>query len=407
MLKKMFQVFAVIAIVPALLLLSPRMLATAPMPAPLGISTVTLTPAGAVWKYKDDGSDQGTAWTSTAFDDSSWDSGPAQLGYGDGDEATTLGFGGDDANKHITTYFRRTFTVTNPSEIYGSLTLSLLRDDGAVVYLNGSEMARSNMPGGVISHTTQALVAVGGGDESTFFTFPVSASALVTGSNVLAVEIHQANPTSSDISFDLSLTAATFAGACASPDIRFAAIGDYGDEGQPLADVAALVKSWNPDFITTVGDNNYNLGEASTIDANIGQYFHAFIGNYTGDYGPGAASNNFYPAPGNHDWYFGIPGARFDEIRTKIVDALGLSQSNTPFPYAPEENEDIEAMLDREYSVLIDRVRRSRSPLNDRSLLTNVTHRDIRLRSRRHKHILRCTMVRVRSLIQQIHSVSY
>ena len=64
-----------------------------------------------------------------------------------------------------------------------------------------------------------------------------------------------------------------------------------------------------------------------------------------------------YYTIGNHDWYFGIPGARFDEIRTKIVDALGLSQSNTPFPYAPEENEDIEAMLDdyRVYAIHGDR----------------------------------------------------
>jgi hypothetical protein len=109
-------------------------------------------------------------------------------------------------------------------------------------------------------------------------------------------------------------------GTCANPDIRFAVIGDYGQEGQPLADVAALVKSWNPDFITTVGDNNYNLGEASTIDTNIGQYFHEYIGDYNGSHGAGATSNNFYPVPGNHDWnsadgalqpylnYFTLPG---------------------------------------------------------------------------------------------------
>jgi hypothetical protein len=85
--------------------------------------------------------------------------------------------------------------------------------------------------------------------------------------------------------------------------LRFAAVGDYGDEGQPEADVAALVRSWDPEFILTLGDNNYPDGEASTIDANIGQYYHDFIGNYTGSYGPGAAENRFFPALGNHDWY--------------------------------------------------------------------------------------------------------
>src|SRR5262245_17274080 len=58
---------------------------------------------------------------------------------------------------------------------------------------------------------------------------------------------------------------------------RFAVIGDYGSAGPVEADVAALVKSWNPDFIVTVGDNNYTSGSAATIDANIGQYYHDYI----------------------------------------------------------------------------------------------------------------------------------
>src|SRR5687767_4220926 len=69
-------------------------------------------------------------------------------------------------------------------------------------------------------------------------------------------------------------------------DMRFAVVGDYS-AGQPLADVSNLVKSWNPAFITTVGDNNYPDGAASTIDANIGQYFHSFISPYKGGYGAG------------------------------------------------------------------------------------------------------------------------
>ncbi len=103
---------------------------------------------------------------------------------------------------------------------------------------------------------------------------------------------------------------------------RFAVIGDYGFgslDPQVEGDVAALVKSWNPEFIVTTGDNNYYDGEASTIDANIGQFYHDFIYPYTGAYGPGAATNRFFPSPGNHDWdspagaqpyldYFTLPG---------------------------------------------------------------------------------------------------
>ena len=84
---------------------------------------------------------------------------------------------------------------------------------------------------------------------------------------------------------------------------RFAAIGDYGYAGPAERDVAALVKGWNPDFIITLGDNNYDLGDSTTIDQNIGQYYHAYIYNYKGRYGPHTFSDRFFPALGNHDYY--------------------------------------------------------------------------------------------------------
>jgi len=100
--------------------------------------------------------------------------------------------------------------------------------------------------------------------------------------------------------------------------VRFAVIGDFGSAGQAAQDVANLVKSWKPDFIITVGDNNYPEGAASTIDPNIGQYYHEFIYPYKGRYGAGATVNRFFPSLGNHDWgtagarpyldYFALPG---------------------------------------------------------------------------------------------------
>ena len=100
--------------------------------------------------------------------------------------------------------------------------------------------------------------------------------------------------------------------------VKFAVIGDYGSEGQELQDVADLIISWNPDIIITLGDNNYPDGEASTIDPNIGQYFHDFIYPYYGNFGNGADTNRFFPSLGNHDWratnaqpyldYFTLPG---------------------------------------------------------------------------------------------------
>lgn len=85
--------------------------------------------------------------------------------------------------------------------------------------------------------------------------------------------------------------------------VKFAAIGDYGSAGSNELAVSNLVKSWNPNFVITLGDNNYANGEASTIDANIGQYYHEFIFPYTGSYGAGDTVNRFFPSLGNHDWY--------------------------------------------------------------------------------------------------------
>jgi hypothetical protein len=161
-----------------------------------------LVPTGATWRYLDNGTDQGTAWREPAFNDAAWSAGPAELGYGDGDEATVISFGPDPANKYITTYFRRSFDVAE-ALIFSSLTLRVLRDDGAVVYLNGTEVFRTNMPAGTITSTTLASSAVGGADETTFQETSVDPGLLANGTNVLAVEIHQVNGTSSDISFNL------------------------------------------------------------------------------------------------------------------------------------------------------------------------------------------------------------
>jgi len=165
-----------------------------------------LVPLDASWKYLDNGTDQGAAWRNTSFNDGAWASGPAELGYGDGDEATTVGFGPDSGNKYITTYFRHSFPVTGAAT-YSSLILRLRRDDGAVVYLNGTEVARSNMPGGAITYTNAASTAIGGADESALLDFSLSTALLTDGTNLLAVEIHQSAGTSSDISFAAELTA--------------------------------------------------------------------------------------------------------------------------------------------------------------------------------------------------------
>jgi hypothetical protein len=166
-----------------------------------------LIPAGAVWSYLDDGSDPGTGWREPGFDESGWPQGPSQLGFGDADEATELEVGPEESPL-VTAYFRHSFALADPGE-YASLSLSLLRDDGAVVYLNGSEVARSNMPLGDVDAFTRASVDVSGEGEATFLQFELPQDVLVAGENVVAVEVHQSSRKVKDCSFDLALTAAS------------------------------------------------------------------------------------------------------------------------------------------------------------------------------------------------------
>lgn len=163
-----------------------------------------LIPMGASWRYFDEGSDLGTSWRELDFDDSSWPSGLAELGYGDGGEATVISYGPNVYQKYITTYFRKHFTVDDTS-IYKSLALRIQRDDGAVVYLNGKEVYRTNMPSGIIKYNTLAVKALNGIDEVSFEKTIIDTSFLKNGDNVIAVEIHQVSPSSSDISFDFQL----------------------------------------------------------------------------------------------------------------------------------------------------------------------------------------------------------
>lgn len=107
-------------------------------------------------------------------------------------------------------------------------------------------------------------------------------------------------------------------GTAQASELTFAVIGDYGDGGRRESRVATLVRSWSPDVVLTLGDNNYPSGAAGTLDRHVGRDYHSFIAPYRGRYGLGAQANQFFPTLGNHDWmeknidahlrYFTLPG---------------------------------------------------------------------------------------------------
>ena len=165
----------------------------------------TLIAPGSEWSYNDSGTNLQTSWRDAGYNDANWPLGNAQLGYGDGDESKVIAYG-SATNKRITYYFRKKFSVANPSAL-SALSARYVRDDGAVIYLNGVEVIRSNMPAGTITYTTLAPTAIANADESAWIEAPIDPSLLVSGLNVVAVEIHQQSVTSSDVSFNFELRA--------------------------------------------------------------------------------------------------------------------------------------------------------------------------------------------------------
>ncbi len=160
----------------------------------------------------------GKAWNAVGYLDSAWDSGTGELGYeGAGntqDQRTTISnvtsiAAGGTARR--TWYFRHTFNVANPA-VFNALTLKLLADDGAAIYLNGTEItaARRGLPAGAITYTTFANRSISGSGttplETEFETIDITSSLnlLTVGTNTIAVEMHNAL-NSVDLSFDLEL----------------------------------------------------------------------------------------------------------------------------------------------------------------------------------------------------------
>ncbi|MFY7908472.1 MAG: fibronectin type III domain-containing protein, partial [Emticicia sp.] len=173
----------------------------------LAMSVFAQTPvisSGQSWKYLDNGTDQGSAWRGVGFNDVSWASGPSQLGYGDGDEATVVSYGGNASNKYITTYFRKTVSI---SSLATSYLLRIKRDDGVVVYVNGVEVFRDNL---AVNASYQTLATNATDDGNTWLETTIAASNFQVGNNVVSVEIHQTAITSSDISFDCELLPSSY-----------------------------------------------------------------------------------------------------------------------------------------------------------------------------------------------------
>ena len=173
-------------------------------------ATITLVERGSVWRYRDGHVDLGTAWRDPAHDDSGWPSGPAPLGYGDPTE-TVISYGDDGSNKATTAYFRHTFESSAAGDDpLAELDAELRKDDGAVVYINGIEVLRRGLPSGEITADTFANFTASGAAETEYTPVELDPAIIAEGTNVVAIEVHQTNLTSSDLNVDFSLSLTTW-----------------------------------------------------------------------------------------------------------------------------------------------------------------------------------------------------
>lgn len=186
-------------------------------------SFITLEENG--WNYLDTGVAQSDSevvvghpsynssdWKHPDFNDSSWDTGQALLGYGTITGRTINELIPIQTPRLPTIYFRKSFEITD-ADTFTQIVVSLIRDDGAIVYLNGKELGRSNMNGGNQQYGDFAINATSNeGALVSLGTFVVGPGDLNEGTNVIAVELHQSSGSSSDTGFDLQLSGIAPAG---------------------------------------------------------------------------------------------------------------------------------------------------------------------------------------------------
>ncbi|PIA81214.1 hypothetical protein BFR04_14835 [Gaetbulibacter sp. 4G1] len=170
-----------------------------------GYGQVKIIKTGDEWEFNDDGIEPPKDWIKQKNIINNWKTGASPLGYGSSLIKTTVSYGSDSENKHITKYFKKTFIVDDPYA-YLIYKLNVQRDDGIVIYLNGHEVMRDNMPDGEITNETTAVDLIfTDATEKITHTKLLSPDLLNQGLNTICASVHQARKISSDCIFNLEI----------------------------------------------------------------------------------------------------------------------------------------------------------------------------------------------------------
>ncbi len=159
--------------------------------------TTPLIYGGDAWTFWDTGTDPGTNWNQLGFDDSGWSGGYGRFGWGEATDETPL-------QPAVATYFRKTFVVPW-NYAFTNLNFRLSHTGGAVVYLNGQELFRTNMPAGPVNYTTAATNRLTGYTPYIYYPTNLPGAGLVVGTNIIAVEEHETSAANTTGGFDMEL----------------------------------------------------------------------------------------------------------------------------------------------------------------------------------------------------------
>ena len=168
-------------------------------------NSTTLVPRGSSWRYYDQGSLDGTNWTSPSYNENGWKNGYAPLGYGKNDIVTYLDYGPNASRKRPTAYFRNTVHLMNAPKEKDKFKLNFTVDDGIIVYVNGTEAGRYNMPSGNVGYDSYASSYAQGNPDTGTMTLP--AQLFHDGDNTIAIELHNNDGSSSDMYWDAEISA--------------------------------------------------------------------------------------------------------------------------------------------------------------------------------------------------------
>lgn len=165
-----------------------------------------LVAEGSSWAYRHAATAPPSGWRSRSFDDAGWPTGRAALGFGSWGPRTVI-TAPSDGPRPLGVQLRREFTVDDPADV-ARLSLTTRADDGVVLYLNGVEVGRRNLPAGAVTATTYATAAPSTASAvASPFTVAVPVDALRAGRNVLTAQVQLNYRATPDISFDARLRA--------------------------------------------------------------------------------------------------------------------------------------------------------------------------------------------------------